>query len=155
VSLKRKLVVGGVVLVLAGAATGAGLAASGNGRSLPPAPRHLYLLSTTRAGFLQATAQYLGTDVATLRHETKGGGRTLAAIAKAKRGRSEKQLAAMLVTAASTKLQLISDRAMSTAQQGALRRLLRPRIAGFLDDTCPLAVSALGRHLAWCPGMSA
>jgi hypothetical protein len=155
VSLKRKLVVGAAALLLAGGAAGAGLAASGHGRTLPPAPRHLYLQSTTRAGFLRATAQYLGTGVATLRHETRGGGRTLAAIVKATPGRSEKQLAALLVAAASMKLQLISDRAMSTAQQGALRRLLQPRVAGFLNDTCPLALGALGKHLAGCPGMNA
>jgi len=154
VSLKRKLVAAGLaMLVLAGGATGAAIAASGHGRSLPPAPHHLRLASTTRAGFLRATAQYLGTGVATLRHETKSG-RTLGEIANATSGRSAKQLSALLVSAASVKLQLISDRAMSTAQKGALRRILRPRITGFLNDTCPLALGALGKHLAGCPGMN-
>jgi hypothetical protein len=154
VSLKRKLLAAGVaMLVLAGGATGAAIAASGHGRSLPPAPHQLRLANTTRAGFLRATAQYLGTDVVTLRHETKSG-RTLAQIANATSGRSAKQLAALLLAAASVKLQLISDRAMSTGQQGALHRLLRPRIIGFLNDTCPLALGALGKHLAGCPGMS-
>jgi hypothetical protein len=153
VSLKRKLVAAGAAtLVIAGGATGAAIAASGHGRSLPPAPHHLRLASTSRAGFLKATAQYLGTDVATLRHQTKGG-RTLAEIANATSGRSAKQLTGLLLAAASVKLQLISDRAMSTAQQGALHRLIRPRIIGFLNDTCPLALGALGKHLAGCPGM--
>lgn len=153
-SLKRKLVAAGAaMLVIAGGATGGAIAASGSGRSLPPAPHHLRLSSTSRAGFIKATAQYLGTDVATLRHQTKSG-RTLAEIANATSGRSAKHLTGLLLAAASVKLQLISDRAMSTAQQGALRRLLRPRIIGFLNDTCPLGLGALGRHLAGCPGMN-
>lgn len=151
-SLKRKLVVGGAALLIAGGATGGGLAASGQGHSVQPI-RHLHLASTSRAGFLRATAQYLGTDVATLRHEMKGG-RTLAVIADATPGRSARQLAALLVAAASMKLQLISDRALSGMQQRALRRLLRPRITGFLNDTCPLGLAGLGKHLAGCPGMA-
>jgi len=152
VSLKRKLVAGGAAAVLvAGGAAGAGLAASGPGRSAPPT--HVQLASTSRAGFLRATAQYLGTDTATLRREEKAG-RTLAEIAAATPGRSEKQLAALLVTAASAKLRLISDRAMSPPQQGALSRMLRERVAGFLDDTCPLGLAAFAKHLAGCPGMS-
>ena len=151
-SLKRKLLAGGAAAVLvAGGAAGAGLAASGHGRSAPPT--RLYLASTNRAGFIRATAQYLGIDTATLRHETRAG-RTLAEIAAATPGRSEKQLAGLLVAAASMKLRLISDRAMSTAQQGALRRMLRTRIAGFLNDTCALGLAAFEKHLAGCPGMS-
>jgi hypothetical protein len=153
VSFKRKLLAGTAVFLFAGGATGAAIAASGDGRSLPAAPHQLRLGSTSRAGFLAATARYLGTDVATLRHETKGG-TTLAAIANRTSGRSEKQLTGLLVTAATVKLQLISDRAMSPAQKGALRRLVRPRVVGFLNDTCPLALGSLGRHLAGCPGMS-
>ena len=151
-SLKRKLVAGGAAAVLvAGGAAGAGLAASGRGSSAPPT--HLHLASTTRAGFLRATAQYLGTDTATLRREEKAG-RTLAEIAAVTPGRSEKQLAALLVTAASVKLRLISDRAMSPPQQGALHRMLRQRIDGFLNDTCALGLAAFAKHLAGCPGMS-
>jgi hypothetical protein len=153
VSFKRKLLAGTAVVLLAGGATGAAIAASGHGRSLPPAPHQLRLAGTSRAGFLEATAQYLGTNVATLRQETKGG-TTLAEIANRTSGRSEKQLTGLLLAAATVKLQLISDRAMSTAQKGALRKLVRPRIVGFLNDTCPLALGALGTHLAGCPGMS-
>jgi hypothetical protein len=151
-SLKRKLVVGGVVLLVAGGAAGAGLAASGHPASAP-APRQLRLASVTKAGFLRATAQYLGTDVATLRHDAKGG-KTLAQVADATSGRSEQQLTALLVAAASKRLQTISDRPMSGPQQQALAKLVRPRVTGFLNDTCPLALGAVARHLVGCPGMN-
>ena len=151
-SLKRKLVVGGAVLLVAGGGAGAGLAASGHPESVP-APRQLRLASVTEAGFLRAAAEYLGTDVATLRHEAKSG-RTLAQVANATSGRSEKQLTALLVAAASKRLQTISDRPMSGPQQRELAKLVRPRIAGFLNDTCPLALGALARHLVGCPGMN-
>ena len=151
-SLKRKLVVGGAVLVLAGGVAGAGLAASGHAKTTP-APSQLRLASVKKSGFLLATAQYLGTDVATLRHEAKSG-KTLAQVANATSGRSAKQLSALLVAAASKRLQTISDRPMSGAQQQALAKLIRPRITGFLNDTCPLALGALGKHLIGCPGMN-
>jgi hypothetical protein len=152
VSLKRKLVVGGVVLVLAGGVAGAGLAASGHAKRAP-APRQLRLASVKKSGFLLATAQYLGTDVATLRQEAKSG-KTLAQVANATAGRSAKQLAALLVAAASKRLQTISDRPMSGSQQQALAGLIRPRVTGFLNDTCPLGLRALGKHLVGCPGMN-
>jgi hypothetical protein len=151
-SLKRKLVVGGAVLLVAGGGAGAGLAASGHATSAS-APSQLRLASVKDAGFLLATAQYLGTDVAALRRETKGG-KTLAQVANSTSGRSEKQLTALLIAAASKRLQTISDRPMSTAQQQALARLIRPRITGFLNDTCPLALGALAEHLVGCPGMN-
>jgi hypothetical protein len=151
-SLERKLVVGVAVLVLAGGAAGAGLAASGHTRSVPAA-RQLRLASVKKSGFLLASAQYLGTDVSTLRRETKGG-RTLAQIANATSARSARQLERLLVVAASRRLQTISDRPMSTVQQQALAKLVRPRVAGFLNDTCPLALGALARHLVGCPGMN-
>ena len=151
-SLKRKLVVAGAVLLVAGGVAGAGLAASGQAKSAP-APTQLRLASVKEAGFLLATARYLGTDVATLRREAKSG-KTLAQVANSTSGRSASQLAALLVAAASQKLQTISDRPMSTAQQQALAKLIRPRITGFLNDTCPLALGALGKHLVGCPGMN-
>jgi hypothetical protein len=152
VSFKRKLLAGTAVLLLAGGATGAAIAASGQGRSLPPAPHQLRLASTSSAGFLKATAQYLGTEVATLRHETKGG-TTLAEIANRTSGRSARQLTGLLLAAATAKLQQVADRALSTAQTGALRRMVRPRIVGFLNDTCPLALGSFAKHLGGCPGM--
>jgi hypothetical protein len=154
VSLKRKLVALGLAaLIIAGGATGAAIAASGgHGRNLPPAPHRLLVASVGKASFVAATARYLGTDVAALRHQVKGG-RTLAEIADATSGRSAKQLSALLLTAASAKLQLIADRALTTAQQASLRRRLRPQIIGFLNDTCPLALSGIAKHLGGCAGM--
>jgi hypothetical protein len=153
VSLKRKLIAAGLAtLVIAGGATGAAIAASGNGRSLPPAPRQLRVTGISKASFVKASAQYLGTDAATLRHEVKGG-RTLAEIADATSGRSAKQLSALLLSAATVKLGLIADRALTTAQQASLRRRLRPQIVGFLNDTCPLALGGMAKHLGGCAGM--
>jgi hypothetical protein len=151
-SLKRKLVVVGGALVLAGGATGAGLAAGGH-RSIPSAPRHVRLAGTTERAFLDATAEYLGTDVATLRHETKRGGRTLAEIADATPGRSAKQLAAVLVSAGTAKLEEGSDRALTRGEQSMLHTTVQRRITSFLNDTCPLSFSGLVKHLAGCAGM--
>ena len=151
-SLKRKLVAGLATLIIAGGATGAAIAASGHGRSLPPAPRQLRVTTVGEASFVKATAQFLGTDAATLRQQVKGG-RTLAEIADATSGRSAKQLSALLLTAATMKLQLIADRALTTAQQTSLRRRLRPQIVGFLNDTCPLALGGMAKHLGGCAGM--
>ena len=151
-SLKRKLLAGLATLMIAGGATGAAIAASGNGRNLPPAPDRLSVTSIGKASFVKATARYLGTDVATLRHQVKGG-RTLAEIADATSGRSANRLSALLLTAASVKLQLIADRALTTAQQASLRRRLRPQITGFLNDTCPLALGGIAKHLGGCAGM--
>jgi hypothetical protein len=151
-SVKRKLLAGLAVFVVAAGVTGAGLAASGNGHSVQPAPSRLFLHGTSRTAFIRATAQYLGTDPATLRRESKSG-RTLADIANSTPGRSEKQLAAQLVAAGTSELLMISDGAMSTAKRQALHALVRHRITGFLNDTCPLALTAFARHLAGCPGM--
>ena len=140
------------MFVVAAGVTGAGLAASSHGGSVQPAPHRLFLHGTSRAAFLHAAAQYLGTDVATLRGQTKSG-RTLAQIANATAGRSEKQLTALLVAAGTSKLLMISDGAMSTEKRQALHALVRHRITGFLNDTWPLALTAFARHLAGCPGM--
>jgi hypothetical protein len=152
-SLKRKPVAAtaAALLVIAGSATGAAIAASGHGRSLPPAPNQLRLTSTSRTGFLRASATYLGTDLATLRHELKSG--TLAQIANATPGRSEKRLAALLVPAAFAKLSMMSDKALPRMQQRGLHAILQRRITGFLNDTCPLGLAGLGLHLAGCAGM--
>jgi len=148
--LERKLVAGGIVLLLAGAAAGGGIAASSHGG---PAPvRELHVGSTSSAAFLRATATYLGTDVASLRREVKAG-RTLADVADATPGRSAKELARLLVAAATARLRVVSDRALSTGQERSLRAWLGRRIEGFLDDTCPLGLAGLGKHLGGCPGM--
>jgi len=152
VSFRRKLLAGTAVFLLAGGATGAAIAASSKGRSLPPAPHQLRLASVARASFVKATARYLDTNVATLRHQVKGG-RTLAEIADATPGRSAKQLSALLMSAASVKLQLMADRALTPTEQQSLRTQLRRQIVGFLTDTCPLALGSIAKHLAGCAGM--
>ena len=151
-SLKRKPVAGGAALLIAGAVTGAGLAASGHTRNSSPAPRQLHLAHLTKADFLNATAQYLGTDATTLRHEEKAG-RTLAVIADATPGRSTKQLTAFLVHAAAVRLALSTDRALSGSQVRLLHTWLEQRVRGFLTDTCPLSLAGLARHLGGCAGM--
>jgi hypothetical protein len=151
-SLKRKLVAGAGALFLAGGAAGAGLAASGHGTSRHVV-RHVQLKSTTEAAFIRASAVYLGTDAATLRREVKGG-RTLADVADSTPGRSAKQLTRLLVAAAATRLGQVSDRSLSPSQQTVLHALLRRRVTGFLNDTCPLGLAGLGKHLGGCKGMS-
>ena len=150
-SLKRKLVVGAAVLLVAGGAAGAGVAASVHGAGAqrvgpPPGFR------ATQAGFVRAAAYYLGLDAAVLRHEVKSG-RTIAEVAESKR-RSVHQLSAYLFRAAIPKLRQATDRALSPAQRQRLYGTLRSRIAGFLTDTCPLALAALEKRLHGCSGMS-
>lgn len=151
-SLKRKLVAGVGVLVLAGGAAGGGLAASGHGGNAHVV-RQVRLRSTTEAAFVQASAEYLGTTPAALRREVKGG-RTLADVADSTPGRSAKQLTALLVGAAAVRLQQVTDRSLSPVQERALHTMLRRHVEGFLNDTCPLGLSGLAKHLGGCKGMS-
>jgi len=151
-SVKRKLVAGGAaILVVAGAATGAAVAASGHGgdaqhaRQAPP-------FRATHAGFVRASAFYLGVDVPTLRHEMKGG-RTIADVADATRGKSAAQLTSYLVRAAAARLNVLSHRPLTAHEQRTLHGLLRNRITGFLTDTCPLKLSDLAKHMGGCHGM--
>ena len=111
-------------------------------------------MSLTNAGFLRATAQYLGTDVATLRSEKKAG-RTLTEIANATPGRSAKQLTALLVAAATAKLHQSMDRVLPPAQQRVFHNTVRRRVSGFLNDTCPLSLNSFAKHLGGCAGMTA
>jgi hypothetical protein len=153
-SLRRKLGVGFAALLIAGGATGAGLAASGHGRSVQ-AVRQVHLASTTRASFLQASAEYLGTNVATLRNEEKAKRETLAQIANTTPGRSAKQLTSVLAAAASLKLQQMSDHVVSRTQVRVMHTWLVRRITGFLNDTCPLSIAGDGlqKHLLGCAHM--
>jgi hypothetical protein len=153
VSLERKLVAGAVALLVAGGATGAGLAASGHSRAAAPA-RSVRIPSLTDAGFLRASAEYLGTDAATLRRETKS--RTLAAVANATAGRSSQGLLTALVVAATSRVQDSTDRAFTRTQRHTIRTWLRGQLKGYLQGTCPLGrVSLLGLVLSRCHGMDA
>lgn len=147
--LERKVAAGLVILLVAAAATGGALAASGQGT---PAAGPIRLTGISRGAFLRATAVYLGTDVGTLRRERTSGHRTLASIVNATPGRSTRQLSAGLAAAAIGRLELAANRALSNEQTRSLRVSLRRAIAGFLNDTCPLG--NLAQDLGGCANMA-
>jgi hypothetical protein len=151
VSLDRKVLAGIAALLLAGGGAGAGLAASGHG-SAAKAPLHAPTLRLTDAGFVRASAFYLGIDVATLRREMKSG-RTIAEVADAASGRSAAKLTSYLVHAATIRLTLLAHRPLSPAERRSMRSWLTHRVTGFLTDTCPLSVSGMAKHLGGCHGM--
>ena len=143
--LERKLATGAALLVLAGGATGGALAASGGGS---PA-RHALPFHATKSGLLRASADYLGVQMTALERALRSG-RTLAQLADATPGRSERGLVTLLVVDASREIAQIADRPLQPAQRRALRPWLRRRVAGFLDDTCPFSLVGLEQHLAGC-----
>jgi hypothetical protein len=151
VSLKRKLLAGTAALLVAGGGAGAGLAASSHGSSTK-APMNAPTLRLTQAGFVRASAFYLGVDVATLRHDLKSG-RTIAEVADATSGRSAATLTTYLVGAATTRLTLLAHRPLSPAERRSMHSWLTHRVTGFLTDTCPLSVSGMAKHLGGCHGM--
>jgi hypothetical protein len=142
--LERKLATGAALVVLAGGATGGALAATGGA---PVA--HRLPFSTSRGGLLRASADYLGVRFSTLRAELKAG-KTLAQIANSTPGRSERSLLTLLVARASLRIEQIADRPLQRSQRQALRPWLRRRLAGFLDNTCPLSLVGIEQHLAGC-----
>ena len=150
-SLKRKLLAGTAALLVAGGGAGAGLAASGHGSSVQ-APLHAPPLRLTHAGFVRASAFYLGIDVATLRQDMKGG-RTIAEVADATSRRSAAKLTAYLVRAATVRLTLLAHRPLSPAERRSMQGWLKHRITGFITDTCPLSVAGMAKHLGGCHGM--
>jgi hypothetical protein len=150
-SLNRKLVVGGAVLLVAGGGTGAGLAASGQGGNVQRA-EHAPAFRVTEAGLVRTSAWYLGVEVPTLRHDVKSG-TTIAEVADATHGTSAAQLTAYLVRAATVRLTQSSHRPLTPAERLSLHTLLKHRIGGFLNDTCSLSVAGLKRHLGGCHGM--
>jgi hypothetical protein len=151
VSLKRKLLAGAAALLVAGGGAGAGLAASDHG-SKARAPLHAAPLRLTHAGFVRASAFYLGIDVATLRHDMKSG-RTIAEVADATSGRSAAKLTSYLVHAATTRLTLLAYRPLLPAERRSMHSWLTNRVSGFLTGTCPLRVAGLVKPLGGCHGM--
>ena len=150
-SLERKVLAGIAALLVAGGGAGAGLAASGHGNTAK-APVHAPTLRLTHAGFVRVSAFYLGTDVATLRHDMKSG-RTIAEVADAMSGRSAAELTTYLVHAATVRLTLLAHRPLSPAERRSMRSWLTHRVTGFLTDTCPLSVAGMAKHLGGCHGM--
>jgi len=151
VSLKRKLLTAAAAVLVAGGGAGAGLAASGHG-STTRAPLHAPPLRLTHAGFVRASAFYLGVGVPTLRQDMKSG-RTIAEVADATSGRSAAKLTAYLVHAATIRLTVLAHAPLSPAAKRSLHTWLTHRVTGFLTDTCPLSVAGLKKHLAGCHGM--
>jgi hypothetical protein len=151
VSLKRKLVAWGAALLVAGGGAGAWLAASSHGANVQQA-RHAPPLRLTHAGFVRASAFYLGIDVGTLRHDMKSG-HTIAEVADATSGRSAATLTTYLVRAATTRLTLLAHRPLSPAERRSMHGWLTHRVTGFLTDTCPLSVAGMAKHLGGCHGM--
>ena len=150
-SLKRKLVAGGAALLVAGGGAGAGLAASGHGGSAGHV-RQAPSLRLTHAGFVEVSAYYLGVDAASLRQDMKAG-KTIAQVANETPGRSAAQLTSYLVGAATLKLTQVAHRPLSPPERRSMHSWLRRRISGYLNDTCPLSVSGLAKHLGGCHGM--
>ena len=150
-SLKRKLLAGTAALLVAGGGAGAGLAATSHGSSAK-APLHAPPLRLTQAGFVRASAFYLGVDAATLRHDMKSG-HTIAEVADATPRGSAAKLTTYLVRAATVRLTLLAHRPLSPAERRSMRNWLTHRVTGFLTDTCPLSVAGMAKHLGGCHGM--
>lgn len=146
-SLKRKLAAGVGVLLLAGAAAGAGLAATGSGSTRAPHvvahPHNLY----------QAAASYLGIETRTLESELHPG-HTLAAIASETSGKSVHGLEIALLSYVHAQFHRTA-RPMSAAKRGVMLRVMRQRVEGFVTGTCPLRLGALFKQLSGgCHGMT-
>ena len=145
--LERKLVVGVAVVLIAGAATGASIAAtrdgSARGSHLVTHPKNLY----------QAAASYLGIDTRTLESELRPG-HTLAAIASATSGKSVRGLEGAVLSYVHA--QFRKDAApMSAAKRSVMTKVMRQRVEGFVAGTCPLKLGALFKRLSGgCHGMS-
>jgi hypothetical protein len=128
------------------------LAASGHGGNVQGL-QHAPAFRATTAGFVRASAYYLGIDTATLRQDMKSG-RTIAEVANATSGRSEQQLTAYLVRAATVRLTAIAHRPLSPPERRTLGSWLQRRISGWLNDTCPLSLNGFSKHLGGCHGMN-
>lgn len=150
-SLKRKLLASTAALLVAGGGAGAGLAATSHGSSAK-APLHAPPLRLTQAGFVRASAFYLGVDAATLRHDMKSG-HTIAEVADATSERSAAKLTTYLVRAATVRLTLLAHRPLSPAERRSMHNWLTHRVTGFLTDTCPLSIAGMAKHLGGCHGM--
>ncbi len=145
--LERELVASVVVLVLAGGATGAALAAAGHGGTrashVVAHPKSLY----------QAAASYLGIETRTLERELHPG-HTLADIASTTSGKSVRGLEAALLSYVHAQFRK-SAAPMSAAKRSVMMKVMRQRVQGFATGTCPLKLGALFKRLSGgCHGMS-
>ncbi len=146
-SLKRKVIVGAAILLIAGGATGGALAARAHG-SATTAPRLVEGKS-----LLVASAAYLGMSLPALKHELHPG-HPLAAIASTMSGRTVAGLRAALYHDATWILRK-DEASMSRTRSAIVHSWLQKRIAGFVAGTCPLKLGGLFVKLGGsCPGMS-
>ena len=147
VSLKRKLLIGMLVLLVAGGATGGALAAHSHAAvKIAPVP-HL-----AGKSLLSAASIYLGIPLAQLKHEV-GPKHPLAEIASSTPGRTVAGLRATLVYDAMTNLHR-SQGALSQTRMRYAHAWLTRRIGGYVAGTCPLKVRGMFVKLGGgCPGM--
>jgi len=145
--LERKLAVGVAVVLVAGAATGASIAATraGSARAshVVTHPKNLY----------QAAASYLGIGTRTLESRLHPG-HTLAAIASTTSGRSVDGLEVALLSYVHAQFREAAA-PTSPAKRSVEMKVMRQRVEGFVNGTCPLKLGALFKRLSGgCHGMS-
>jgi hypothetical protein len=146
-SLKRKLAAALAILMIAGGATGAALAARGHANATV-APRLVQGRS-----LLGTASAYLGVSLPQLKSELHPG-HPLAAIAGTTPGRTVAGLRAALYHDANANLRKV-EATMSPARMAYVRGWLHKKIAGFVAGTCPLKLGGLFIKLGGsCPGMS-
>jgi hypothetical protein len=147
VSLKRKLLIGVTVLLVAGGATGGALAARSHATSKTAPVPHL-----AGKSLLTAASIYLGIPRAQLRHELRPG-HPLAEIASSTPGRTVAGLRATLLYDAMTNLHRAQG-AIPQVRMRYARTWLSRRISGYIAGTCPLKLGGMFVKLGGgCPGM--
>jgi hypothetical protein len=147
VSLKRKLLIGVSVFLLAGGATGGALAARSHS-SVKPAP----VPHVAGKSLLAAASIYLGIPLAQLKSELHPG-HPLAAVVSSTPGRSVAGLRATLVYDAMTNLHRAQG-ALSLVRTRYAHTWLSRRISGYVAGTCPLKLGGMFVKLGGgCPGM--
>ena len=146
-SLKRKLLIGVSVLLVAGGATGGALAARSHA-AVKTAP----VAHVAGKSLLKASSIYLGIPLSQLKRELTPD-HPLAAIASSTPGRTVAGLRATLVYDAMTNLHR-SQGAISQTRMRYAHAWLTKRIAGYVAGTCPLKVRGMFVKLGGgCPGM--
>jgi hypothetical protein len=144
--LERELVASVVVLLVSGGATGAALAASGQG-----AARASHVVAHPKSLY-QAAASYLGVETRTLERELHPG-HTLADIASTTSGKSVHGLEAALLSYVHAEFRKTAA-PMSAAKRSVMLKVMRQRVEGFATGTCPLKLGALFKRLSGgCHGM--
>lgn len=146
-SLKRKLLIGVSVLLVAGGATGGALAARSHA-AVKTAP----VAHVAGKSLLKASSIYLGIPLSQLKRELTPD-RPLAAIASSTPGRTVAGLRATLVFDAMTNLHHAQG-ALPLVRTRYAHAWLTKRIGGYVAGTCPLKLGGMFVKLGGgCPGM--